>query len=201
MANTSGNYKQLQNDAAEGVHVNNDPPPAYAPQYQQAVIQPQPVIQAQPVMQPQPVVIQPQHFVTKTQQQVNAGYPGNYQQQTYATQTYATQQPQVVIVPSQPTTTIVTRGPQRNNYNDSPQYMGKPEPYQDLCCLSCLVCLFCNWICGLCALFFTSNAQSAHARGDFDEYRRQQANAKGCIALSCITGFIFLIFIIVGQSY
>ena len=71
--------------------------------------------------------------------------------------------------------------------------MGAPEPYQDLTVLSCLACLFCGWICGLGALMFSSNAQAAHRRGDYAEYRRQNANAKMCLGISLFVGIAFWI--------
>eukprot|EP01083_Nonionella_stella_P131260 398652_1 len=206
MADTNIKYQQLPNEQAEGVS-NNDPPPAYAPQsqssqpiMQQPIIQ-QPIIQQPIIQQPQPVVIQPTSNVNPgypasnvTYQyqwnQGNVGYPGNkgynqgYQYQSKPViasgqipQTYAAQgqQPQVIIVPSsQPTTTIITSAQQNNNYSNT----NIQEPYEDLTCLSCLACLFCGWICGCFALMFSSNAQAAHRRGNFDEYRRQQHNAK-----------------------
>ena len=68
--------------------------------------------------------------------------------------------------------------------------MGAHEPHQDLTVLSCLACFFCGWICGLFAWIFSCNANSAHRRGNYDEYRRQHANAKVCLGISLIFGIV-----------
>ena len=81
------------------------------------------------------------------------------------------------------------------------QPVGAPEPYQDLTVLSCLACLFCGWICGLGALMFSSNAQAAHRRGDYAEYRRQNANAKMCLGISLFVGIGLWIVILTSTVY
>ena len=72
-----------------------------------------------------------------------------------------------------------------------------PEPYQDLTLFSCFAFWFCGWgwICSIGACIFNSNASAAHRRGDYDEYRRQHANARRCLSISVFVGIAFWIMI------
>ena len=170
------------------------PPPAYAPQAQQPV-------NIIPSQQPQRVAA------------TSGGLPQQYaapaQQQPYAYAQPVPSQPQqpIIVQPVQDyqTTTIIVaksgqqggypaqqRGTGANNNNGN----GPPEEYQDLLCVSCLVCFFCAWPCGIFALIYSSNAQTAHTRGDYNEYRRQNTSARRCIRLSIITGIICLALVV-----
>lgn len=91
--------------------------------------------------------------------------------------------------------TINTAPPKRVS-NQPP--LNAPEPLQDLTIISALACLCCGWPCGIFALIFSCNARSAYYRRDWVSYRRQNTNAKGCIAASCVTGIIFVILYFTG---
>jgi len=213
MSNT--NYQAMggEGNVPPPAYAPTAPSAEQPPQYQQ---QGQPPAYQQPVVVTQPAQAVPQRApVTASgalppqyaQVQPNNSNPPSYaypiQQQT---QPLVAQQPIIVkpvAIPQQQTTTVVVarpvygannngnRGYPAGNQYGGAQPVGVVEPYQDLTLLSCLACFFCGWICGLGALMFSSNAQAAHRRGDYDEYRRQNSNAKMCLIISVVVGVVF----------
>eukprot|EP01084_Bolivina_argentea_P243464 408134_1 len=69
--------------------------------------------------------------------------------------------------------------------------------YEDLSYIAILACCFCSTLFGCVAIMYANRAHEAYQRGDIEEYRRQNRNAKICIVLAVIGGVIsmFLLFL------
>ena len=102
-------------------------------------------------------------------------------------------------ITKQQTATIVLVEPygaaRADQYTEN-QPMIQPEPHQDLTLLSCSVCLFCNCICGFAALMHSCEANTAHRRGDYAQYRSQNLDAKICIGMSVFFGITLWLIIL-----
>ena len=63
----------------------------------------------------------------------------------------------------------------------------------DLTCFACMACLFCSCICGIPAIIYARDAQTALSMGDIEGYREANKQAKLWIGISVITGLILMI--------
>ena len=188
MSNT--NYQPVPSQGGEGQQA---PPPAYAPQARQPVSATSGGLPQQYAQPFQPQQNNPPSYA----------YPAQTQQPQYVVPQQA-QQP-IIVQPQQQqphvgyqtTTVIVAKTGQSGagGYGSGGAYgqTGTVEPMQDLTCLSILACICCAWPCGIFAIVYSCNAVSAHQRGNYDEYRRANGNAKTCIGISCVIGVLGII--------
>eukprot|EP01084_Bolivina_argentea_P243465 408137_1 len=73
--------------------------------------------------------------------------------------------------------------------------------YEDLSYIAILACCFCSMLFGCVAMIYVNRAHEAYQRGDIEEYRQQNHNAKIFIGISVAVGILFSILLFIQMVY